>query len=65
MNNEKPHRNHRTGQGAPPEAPAAAPLPEEARDLIGAKLRQAYGAKLSEPVPDRFAQLLKSLASKG
>ncbi len=37
-------------------------LPREAQGRIGLHLRQAYGALLSEPLPDRFSKLLEELA---
>jgi hypothetical protein len=37
-------------------------LPREAQGRIGRHLRQAYGALLSEPLPDRFSKLLEELA---
>ncbi|MEZ5816418.1 MAG: NepR family anti-sigma factor [Hyphomicrobiaceae bacterium] len=36
-------------------------LPREAQGRIGLHLRRIYGAILSEPLPDKFAELLKSL----
>lgn len=37
-------------------------LPREAQGRIGQHLRRVYGEILSEPLPDRFSQLLESLA---
>ena len=38
------------------------PLSKELQDHIGGKLRAAYGQLVQEPVPDRFADLLKQLS---
>jgi len=37
-------------------------LPREAQGRIGQHLRRVYGEILSEPLPDKFSQLLESLA---
>jgi hypothetical protein len=37
------------------------PLTKELQEHIGGKLRAAYGELIQEPVPERFAQLLKQL----
>ncbi|MGD9802248.1 MAG: NepR family anti-sigma factor [Hyphomicrobiaceae bacterium] len=37
-------------------------LPREAQGRIGQHLRRVYGEILSEPLPDKFAQLLDNLA---
>jgi len=37
-------------------------LPREAQGRIGQHLRRVYGEILSEPLPDKFSQLLDSLA---
>lgn len=37
-------------------------LPESAQGKIAQQLRDAYGQLLSEPMPDKFAQLLQKLA---
>jgi hypothetical protein len=37
------------------------PLTKELQEHIGGKLRAAYGQLVQEPVPERFAQLLKQL----
>ncbi|MGE0768888.1 MAG: NepR family anti-sigma factor [Hyphomicrobiaceae bacterium] len=37
-------------------------LPREAQGRIGQHLRKVYGEILSEPLPDKFSQLLDSLA---
>lgn len=53
------------GQGKLPELPAAidaAALPPEVQGPIGNRLRQVYGRLLSEPLPDRFNDLLAKLA---
>ena len=39
-------------------------LSDEARDLIGRKLREAYSSKMNEPIPERFGRLLEALAKK-
>lgn len=41
-----------------------APLPNELQGQIGKKLREAYSELVSEPVPDRFIQLLQKLKDK-
>lgn len=43
---------------------SATPLPCELQGQIGKKLREAYSELVSEPVPDRFLQLLQQLKSK-
>jgi hypothetical protein len=40
------------------------PLPPEARDVIGEKLRGLYGSLVAEPLPARFTRLLDELAAK-
>lgn len=40
------------------------PLPPEARDVIGEKLRGLYGSLVAEPLPTRFTRLLDELAAK-
>lgn len=37
-------------------------LPREAQGRIGQHLRRIYGEILSEPLPDKFSQLLDNLA---
>lgn len=37
-------------------------LPKEAQGRIGQHLRRIYGEILSEPLPDKFSQLLDNLA---
>jgi hypothetical protein len=37
-------------------------LPREAQGRIGQHLRRVYGEILSEPLPDKFSQLLDNLA---
>lgn len=37
-------------------------LPAEARGQIGKQLRQVYDEMLSEPMPDKFAELLARLS---
>ena len=41
-----------------------AEIDESTRKLIGQKLSSYYSALVSEPVPDRFIDLLKRLESK-
>lgn len=43
----------------------APPLSRDAQDMIARRLREAYGANLEEPVPDKFMKLLEQLAKKG
>ena len=38
------------------------PLSRELQQHLGGKLRAAYGQLVQEPVPDRFADLLKQLS---
>jgi hypothetical protein len=38
------------------------PLSKELQNHIGSKLRAVYGQLVQEPVPDRFAELLKQLS---
>ncbi|MEO1280481.1 MAG: NepR family anti-sigma factor [Pseudomonadota bacterium] len=45
-------------------APSAPPLPDEAVDAVSKKLKSDYGKLLSEPVPDRFLELLNQLDQK-
>lgn len=45
-----------------PRAAKAAPAGKE--DWIGAHLRKVYDEALSEPVPDRFLDLLKEIDKK-
>ncbi len=33
-------------------------------DMIGLRLKQYYSERLSQPLPDKFAQLLRELAEK-
>lgn len=40
-----------------------APLPDPGVDAVSRRLKQGYGKILSEPVPDRFLQLLQKLDS--
>lgn len=44
-----------------PDAPGDASLPIELQGAIGQKLKLVYGKMLSEPLPDKFAQLLAEL----
>ena len=37
-------------------------LPPEAQGRIGKELRKVYGDMLSEPMPDKFAELLQRLS---
>jgi hypothetical protein len=46
----------------PPKKSKGIPLTKELQSHIGGKLRAAYGQLVQEPVPDRFAELLKQLA---
>jgi hypothetical protein len=46
----------------PPKKSKGIPLTKELQAHIGGKLRAAYGQLVQEPVPDRFADLLKQLA---
>lgn len=48
----------------PMESSQAAPLPSELQGQIGKKLRESYSELVSEPIPDRFLQLLQELKSK-
>lgn len=50
------------GTPAPGGAAATVPLPVEAQGRIGRQLQQIYGQMLSEPMPDKFTQLLADLA---
>ncbi len=38
-------------------------LPPEAQGQIAKQLRQVYGEMLSEPMPDKFAELLARLSN--
>lgn len=40
------------------------PLPIELQGQIGERLREAYNELISEPVPDRFVQLLQQLKKR-
>jgi hypothetical protein len=40
------------------------PLPTELQGQIGQRLREAYNELISEPVPDRFVQLLQQLKQR-
>ena len=40
------------------------PLPAELQGQIGQRLREAYNELVSEPVPDRFVELLQKLKSR-
>lgn len=40
------------------------PLPMELQGQIGQRLREAYNELISEPVPDRFVQLLQKLKAR-
>lgn len=74
MSDQKPPRD---GDGAVPDAQlgdgtagavkdanSSPPLPPEARDVIGEKLRGLYGSLVAEPLPTRFTRLLDELAAK-
>lgn len=39
-------------------------MPGELQGQLGQKLREAYSELVSEPVPDRFVQLLQALKQK-
>lgn len=43
------------------DAPCEVSLPIELQGAIGQKLKLVYGQMLSEPLPDKFAQLLAEL----
>lgn len=74
MSDQKPPRDGdgaepdpQTGEprtGAVREGGAIPPLPPEARDVIGEKLRGLYGSLVAEPLPARFTRLLDELAAK-
>jgi len=38
-------------------------LPDEVQSRLGKELRDVYGKLLAEPLPDRFSELLKKLAT--
>lgn len=40
-------------------------LPQELQGAIGRQLKQVYGQMLSEPLPDKFTQLLDTLSKSG
>jgi hypothetical protein len=40
------------------------PLPMELQGQIGQRLREAYNELISEPVPERFVQLLQQLNTR-
>jgi len=48
--------------GAMPADDSHVALPKEAQGRIGQHLRRIYGEILSEPLPDKFSQLLDNLA---
>lgn len=41
-----------------------ASIPNELQGQLGQRLREAYSELVSEPVPDRFVQLLQQLKQK-
>lgn len=47
-----------------PQPKVQSPLPPELQGQIGQRLREAYSELISEPVPDRFVDLLNKLKSK-
>lgn len=59
--NMQPEQNQR---GAASEAgkEQGVALPAEAQGQIGKQLRKLYGEMLSEPMPDKFAELLARLS---
>ena len=40
-------------------------LPTQIQGAIGKQLRQVYGQMLSEPLPDKFSDLLNALGQSG
>lgn len=40
-------------------------LPTEFQGALGHQLKQVYGQLLSEPLPDKFSQLLADLSKQG
>jgi hypothetical protein len=50
-----------TLEGASDSTRAEPGIPDELRGAIGKQLRQVYSQMLSEPLPDKFTQLLDSL----
>ena len=44
-----------------PKRTKSVPLSKELQEHLGGKLRAAYGQMVQEPVPERFAELLKQL----
>lgn len=63
-------KNPKPGPGKPMSEPATAqrhPNPKETRqksEWLGKQLRDFYDETLSEPVPDRFVELLRELDKK-
>lgn len=51
-------------QASPATARTAKKSPTGKEDWIGAHLRKVYDEALSEPVPDRFLDLLKEIDKK-
>lgn len=43
----------------------APPLPRQAQDRIGDRLKQMYDSIVREPIPDRFVDLLARLEQQG
>ncbi|MCQ4162431.1 hypothetical protein NON00_21190 [Roseomonas sp. GC11] len=50
-----------TGIALPEAAPPETPLPEGLRDWIDGRIREAYRATESEPLPDHLVALLRRL----
>lgn len=64
---ETPRREAPAGEGdgsSGDELKSSNPLPPEARDVIGEKLRSLYGSLVAVPLPERFTRLLDELAAK-
>ena len=61
---ENPMQHEQLNQGSAPQADKeqVVPLPPEAQGQIAKQLRQVYGQILSEPMPDKFAELLARLS---
>lgn len=57
-------QHEQVNQSSAPQADAdkGVVLPPEAQGQIGKQLRQVYGEMLSEPMPDKFAELLARLS---
>lgn len=61
MNDQPP----RDKKGSRPNVDRAAPLPANARDAIGRRLRESLDRIVAEPIPDRFLKLLDQLERSG